>query len=69
MAVIGRHEFPKRAELAVAAAHLLPHRRFILVGSGGRLAWARSIDARLAAGEDPTALTDERLSSGRRSRC
>ncbi len=61
VAVIGRHEFPKRAELAVAAAHLLPHRRFTLVGSGGRLGWARSIDARLAAGEDPTALTDEEL--------
>ncbi len=61
IAVIGRHEFPKRAELAVAAAHLLPHRRFTLVGSGGRLAWARSIDARLAAGEDPTALTDDEL--------
>ena len=40
---IGRHEFPKRAELAVAAAHLLPHLSFTVVGSGGRLAWARSM--------------------------
>ena len=59
---IGRHEFPKRAELAVAAAHLLPHLRFTLVGSGGRLAWARSIDHRLSVGAaDATALTDDEL--------
>lgn len=59
---IGRHEFPKRAELAVAAAHLLPHLQFTVVGSGGRMAWARSIDHRLSApGADPTALTDDEL--------
>jgi glycosyltransferase involved in cell wall biosynthesis len=59
---IGRHEFPKRAELAVAAAHLLPHLRFTVVGSGGRMAWARSIDQQLSRpGADPTALTDAEL--------
>ena len=59
---IGRHEFPKRAELAVAAAHLLPHLQFTVVGSGGRLAWARSIDHRLSlAGADPNGLTDDEL--------
>ncbi|MGI8754529.1 MAG: glycosyltransferase family 4 protein [Acidimicrobiales bacterium] len=47
---VGRHEFPKRTELAVAAAHLLPHLRFALVGTGGREAWARSLDYRLATG-------------------
>jgi glycosyltransferase involved in cell wall biosynthesis len=59
---IGRHEFPKRAELAVAAAHLLPHLRFTVVGSGGRMAWARHLDQELSRpGADPTALTDAEL--------
>ncbi len=48
---VGRHEFPKRTELVVAAAHLLPHRHMVLVGTGGREAWARNLDRRLATGE------------------
>lgn len=56
---VGRHEFPKRTELVVAAAHLLPHQRFALVGTGGREAWARALDHRLAGGAvDPAGLAD-----------
>ena len=59
---VGRHEFPKRAELVVTAAHLLPHQRFTVVGSGGRMAWARSLDHRLATGQlDPSTLSDTDL--------
>ncbi|MEO6988199.1 MAG: glycosyltransferase family 4 protein [Aquihabitans sp.] len=59
---VGRHEFPKRAELVVAAAHLLPQQRFTVVGSGGRMAWARSLDHQLAAGQiDASALGDTDL--------
>lgn len=59
---VGRHEFPKRAELVVAAAHLLPQQRFTVVGSGGRMTWARSLDHRLATGQvDPSALSDAEL--------
>ncbi|MEZ5177932.1 MAG: hypothetical protein R2746_06505 [Acidimicrobiales bacterium] len=53
---------PQGAELAVAAAHLLPHLSFTVVGSGGRMAWARALDHRLSQpGADPTALTDDEL--------
>lgn len=56
---VGRHEFPKRTELVVAAAHLLPGLAVTLVGSGGREAWAKALDHRLAStGADPAALTD-----------
>lgn len=59
---VGRHEFPKRAELVVAAAHLLRQQRFSIVGSGGRMPWARSLDHRLATGQvDPSALGDADL--------
>lgn len=59
---VGRHEFPKRTELAVAAAHLLDDIDVTCIGVGGRLAWARSLDHRLGAGDlDPAALTDDDL--------
>ncbi len=58
---VGRHEFPKRTELVVAAGHLLPHLRWSIVGIGGREAWARSLDHRLASGVDPTTLTEAEL--------
>lgn len=59
---VGRHEFPKRAELAVHAAHLLPATRFALVGTGGREGWARMVDRRLASGDlDLDAVTDRDL--------
>jgi glycosyltransferase involved in cell wall biosynthesis len=48
---VGRLEFPKRTELTIAAAHLLPHRRFAIVGTGGRDGWCRSLDQRFALGE------------------
>lgn len=54
---VGRHEFPKRCELLVAAAHLLDGPKVHVVGTGGRLAFARDLDKRLAAGEiDPSSL-------------
>jgi len=57
---VGRHEFPKRTELVVAAAHLLPDVGVALVGTGGREAWAKALDHRLATtGADPAALTDQ----------
>ena len=56
---VGRHEFPKRTELVVAAAHLLPSVDVALVGTGGREAWAKALDHRLATTDaDPAALTD-----------
>lgn len=56
---VGRHEFPKRTELVVAAARLLPDQPFALVGTGGREAWARTLDHRLATTDvDPGALDD-----------
>lgn len=56
---VGRHEFPKRTELVVAAAHLLPEVEVALVGTGGREAWAKALDHRLATTDaDPAALTD-----------
>ncbi len=59
---VGRHEFPKRTELVVQAAHLLPGTPFSLVGTGGREAWARRLDRRLATGvDDPAALGDRDL--------
>ncbi len=48
---VTRHEFPKRAELLVAAAHLLPLEIAVqCTGTGGRLAFAKKLDAELAAG-------------------
>lgn len=59
---VGRHEFPKRCELLVAAAHLVGDLDVHIVGSGGRLAFARDLDRRLAAGDlDPAALDDRTL--------
>lgn len=47
---VGRHEFPKRVELFVAAAHLATSRGWVSVGSGGRLAATEALDRRFAAG-------------------
>ncbi len=45
---VGRHEWPKRTELLVSAAHLMPHRPVEFVGGGGRLPYVQALDARLA---------------------
>lgn len=59
---ISRQEFPKRTELFVAAMHLLDGVAGHLVGDGGRLAWVRELDRRMAAGEvDPAALSPTEL--------
>jgi glycosyltransferase involved in cell wall biosynthesis len=59
---VGRLEFPKRTELVVAAAHLLPGRRVDVVGTGGRDAWVRSLDHRLSTGQvDPTTIDPRTL--------
>ena len=48
---VTRHEFPKRAELLVAAAHLLDAAIPITcTGTGGRLAFAQDLDLRLSEG-------------------
>ncbi len=46
---VGRLEFPKRPELVVAAMRRLPHVPAVLVGSGGRSEWVRTVDHRLSA--------------------
>ncbi len=48
---ISRMEFPKRSELAVAAAHLMGERPMALVGTGSRERWVRHLDHVLAHGE------------------
>lgn len=55
---VTRHEFPKRAELMVHAMKLLPSRAGVIVGTGGRLGWAKELDRRLSADAsvDPEAL-------------
>lgn len=59
---VGRHEFPKRTELAVHAAHHLPSTPFALVGTGGREPWARALDHRLSTSPaDVDALTAREL--------
>ena len=55
---VSRSEFPKRTELFVVAAHHLPDHPFVLVGDGGRLPFARALDARLRSGLDPASLDD-----------
>jgi glycosyltransferase involved in cell wall biosynthesis len=47
---VSRHEFPKRTELFVAAAHQLPEVPAICVGSGNRLGFAQRIDRHLDRG-------------------
>jgi glycosyltransferase involved in cell wall biosynthesis len=59
---VSRHEWPKRTELFVAAMKHLPARRGTLVGTGGRLAWAKTIDAKLtASGADLEAVDSRSL--------
>lgn len=47
---VGRHEFPKRTELFVQAAHLAPAAQFLSVGAGGRLGWAKQLDDEFTRG-------------------
>jgi glycosyltransferase involved in cell wall biosynthesis len=47
---VSRHEFPKRTELFVAAAHQLPEVPAICVGSGNRLGFVQRIDRHLDRG-------------------
>lgn len=46
---VSRHEWPKRTELFVEAMKHLPDLRGTMVGGGGRLAWAKQVDAQLSA--------------------
>jgi len=48
---ISRMEFPKRSELVVAAAHLLPDQPISLVGTGSRDLWVRHLDHVLGTGQ------------------
>lgn len=45
---VSRHEFPKRTELFVVAMKHLPAVEATIVGTGGRLAFVRDLDARLS---------------------
>lgn len=48
---VGRHEFPKRVELLVAAAHLLPSEAEVTcIGGGSRLERTRLLDHRIGTG-------------------
>jgi glycosyltransferase involved in cell wall biosynthesis len=58
---VSRSEFPKRTELFVVAAHHIPDHPFVLVGDGGRIPFARSLDARLRNGLDPASLDDAEI--------
>jgi glycosyltransferase involved in cell wall biosynthesis len=59
---VSRNEFPKRTELFVHALKHLPERKGTLVGTGGRVAFVRELDARLSApGADLTGLRPEDL--------
>lgn len=49
---VGRLEFPKRTELAVAALRRLPDVPGVIVGTGGRHDWIRAVDHRLATAGD-----------------
>lgn len=58
---VSRHDFPKRTELFVLAAHLAPEFRCVSVGTGSRLGLLRALDERLvrdgtAAEADPRRL-------------
>ena len=57
---VSRHEFPKRTELFVHAMKFLPSTRGVCVGSGGRLAWVRSIDITLSE-VDPSSVDAQEL--------
>ncbi len=53
IAMVSRHEWPKRTELAVAAAQLMTGPTSLdCVGGGSRLPYVRDLDARLGAGEE-----------------
>lgn len=58
---VSRHDFPKRTELFVLAAHFAPELRCVSVGTGSRLGSLRELDAQLlddgsAAEVDPRRL-------------
>ncbi len=55
IAMVSRHEWPKRTELAVAAAQLVTEpTKLHCVGGGSRLPFVQDLDGRLAAGEQVT---------------
>jgi glycosyltransferase involved in cell wall biosynthesis len=47
---VSRHEFPKRTELFVQAAHHVRGADTVSVGEGGRLGWAKRLDRELTIG-------------------
>lgn len=58
--VVGRHEWPKRVELAVAGIHAsTTDRRLVAIGDGTRLNHARALDADLGERTSGPARTDD----------
>jgi glycosyltransferase involved in cell wall biosynthesis len=49
---VSRHEWPKRTELLVAAAHRMGGRAVHFVGGGGRLPFVKALDAAIGAGTE-----------------
>ena len=47
---VSRHEFPKRTELFVQAAHHVPDTQFVSIGAGSRLGWVKQLDEEFTRG-------------------
>lgn len=58
---VSRHDFPKRTELFVHAAHLAADLDFVSVGSGGLLGYIQSLDRRFSVDGAPDSIDDTDL--------
>jgi glycosyltransferase involved in cell wall biosynthesis len=58
---VSRHDFPKRTELFVHAAHLLRGVRAVAVGAGGRLGFVQQLDERFRREGAPAELDAREL--------
>ena len=58
---VSRHDFPKRTELFVHAAHLSQEGIFLSVGIGGRLGFAQMLSSRLSVGPAAEQIDDREL--------
>jgi len=58
---VSRHDFPKRTELFVHAARLMPELAAVAVGAGGRLGRVRQLDRQFDETGTPPEISDEEL--------